>query len=68
MSEREENNRRETDMDVVMHLSDNYYIINGFLKEKNELTFSQWYKESEFYKQNIKLKSLNRFYNKRANK
>ena len=75
MSEREDNEtivnsriggRRETDMDIVMHLSDNYYTCNGFLKEKNQLTFKRWYKESGFYKTEIKLKELNRFFNKRA--
>ena len=61
-------NRRETDMDVVMHLSDNYYTCNGYLKEKNQLTFSQWYKESGFYKTEIKLKELTRLFNHRAEK
>lgn len=60
------NDRRETDMDVVMHLSDNYYTVNGALKEKNQLTFNQWYKESKFYMQEIKLKKLNYFFNHRA--
>jgi hypothetical protein len=59
-------NRRSSDMDVVMHMPDNYYTINGELREKNLLVFNKWYTDSAFNKQTIKVKKLMRLFNKRV--